>query len=89
MIINIQFYNMPPGMHGAATKNEDGSFTIFLDPRDSYAQQMKGYAHELEHIRRGDLDNRCEKNIGLIERSAHTEGLDYGTISDVFEEVTR
>lgn len=87
MTINLQFRKMPAGMHGAATKNEDGSYTVFLDPRDTDEKQREGYLHELEHIRRGDLDNRCDKNIGQIERAAHTKGLDNGTISDVFEEV--
>ena len=87
MIINLQFRNMPRGMHGAATKNEDGSYTVFLDPRDTDEKQREGYLHELEHIKRGDLDNRCDKNIGLIERTVHAKGLDNGTISHVFTQV--
>ena len=87
MTINLQFRNMPAGMHGAATKNEDGSYTVFLDPRDTDEKQREGYLHELAHIKRGDLDNRCDKNIGQIEKSVHTKGLDNETISDVFEEV--
>lgn len=70
--INIQYQAMPPGMHGAATKNEDGSYTIFLDPRDSDEKQKEGYLHELEHINRGDLDNRRDKYIQEIEAAAHT-----------------
>ena len=77
-IINLQYINMPPGMHGATTKNEDGSFTVFLDPRDSDETQREGYLHELEHIDRGDLDNRQDKNIGQIERTVHKKGLDDG-----------
>lgn len=87
MTINLQFRNMPAGMHGAATKNEDGSYTVFLDPRDTDEKQREGYLHELEHIRRGDLDNRRDKSIGLIERTAHAKGLDNGTISYVFKEI--
>lgn len=82
-IINLQFHNMPPGMHGAATKNEDGSFTVFLDPRDPDPVQRRAYMHELEHIQNGDLDNRQDKTIQQVERMAHTKGLDNGTILDV------
>lgn len=86
-IINLQYIYMPPGMHGATTKNEDGSFTVFLDPRDSDEKQREGYLHELEHIDRGDLDNRQDKNIGQIERVVHKKGLDNG-IFDVPAEIT-
>lgn len=86
MTINLQFCKMPRGVHGAATKNEDGSFTVFLDPRDTDEKQREGYLHELEHIMRGDLDNRRDKNIGLIERTVHSKGLDNG-ISYVFKEI--
>lgn len=77
-IINLQYIYMPPGMHGATTKNDDGSYTVFLDPRDSCEMQKRGYLHELEHIDRGDLDNRQEKNIGQIEKAVHLKGLDDG-----------
>lgn len=87
--INLQYINMPSGMHGAATKNEDGSYTIFLDPRDSDEKQREGYIHEMEHILSGDLDNRQDKTIGQVERAAHKKGLDNGTILNVSAEIPR
>ena len=87
--INLQYINMPCGMHGAATKNEDGSYTIFLDPRDSDEKQREGYLHEMKHILSGDLDNRQDKTIGQVERTAHKKGLDNGTILNVSSEIPR
>ena len=75
MIINLQYVNMPKGMHGATTINEDGSYTVFLDARDADAKQLEAYLHELEHIKRGDLYGRSGKYIGDIECKIHGGNL--------------
>lgn len=71
MTINVQYAKMPRRMHGAATINEDGSVTVFIDPNDPPDVQRKGYLHEMEHIRNGDFDNICDKYAELLEIRAH------------------
>lgn len=71
MCINVIYMNLPRGSHGASTVNDDGSFTVFLDPRDSNDMQRHGFVHEIRHIVRGDFDNIYDKNVGDIETNAH------------------
>ncbi len=68
-IINIGFLNhAPAGFHGMAVKNDDGSFTILLDPNDTFEQRMKTVRHELEHIIGNDFN---EESVQEIEAKAH------------------
>ena len=69
--INVQFVQLPPGIHGASTVNEDNGYTIFIDPRDSYEMQMETYHHEMKHIRNGDFDNIAEKHARDVEKAVH------------------
>ena len=71
MCINVIYMNLPRGSHGASTCNEDGSFTVFLDPRDSHDMQKHGFFHEVGHIENGDFDEIWDKSVGLIEENAH------------------
>lgn len=47
--------DMPFGVDGFVTPNEDGTYTIFLARNRSPERIKKALQHELEHIRRGDL----------------------------------
>jgi len=71
MCINVIFMNLPRGSHGASTVNDDGSYTIFIDPRDSNEMQRYGYNHEVGHIIRGDFDEIWDKSVELVETNAH------------------
>lgn len=71
MSINVIFMNLPKGSHGASTMNEDGSLTVFLDPRDSTPMQQSGYRHELRHYDHGDFENIQDKDVQQIEKEAH------------------
>lgn len=56
----------PAKFHGTFVCNEDGSYTIFLDPNDTHERQLEAYMHELEHIVNGDIEaaksaDDCEK----------------------------
>ena len=75
MCINVVYMNLPKGSHGASTCNEDGSFTVFLDPRDSTAMQKYGYGHELGHIMNNDFVGIVDKDVGIIEIRAHRKRL--------------
>lgn len=67
--INFGFLeHAPAGFHGMTVKNEDGSFTILVDPNDTFERRMKTIEHELEHIVRDDFS---EDDIQKIEALAH------------------
>lgn len=51
--VNIQL--IPMTVHGALTKNDDGSFTMFLNSNDSMEQRMLTYQHEMYHIEHDDF----------------------------------
>lgn len=71
-IINIVYINLPPGSHGNSVPNPDGSFTIFLDPRDSVEMQEYGFLHEyFRHIKSKHFDNTEDKNANQLELEAH------------------
>ena len=53
----------------AVTLNEDGSYTIFLNSRNSHAQNMESYKHAMLHILRGDFYS--DKTADQIEAEAH------------------
>ena len=70
--INIVYLSLPRGSHGNTVLNSDGSFTVFLDPRDSKDMQEYGFEHEFdEHIKHCDFDNIEDKNADELEATAH------------------
>ena len=54
-MINVQYLDMPCRIHGMIRENEDGSYTVILNSRDSRERNMKAYQHELKHLFRGDF----------------------------------
>ena len=55
---------LPLPVHGATTKNEDGTYSVFLNANDSMERRMKAYQHEMNHIENNDLelkDAGCEE----------------------------
>lgn len=50
------------------TENEDGSYTIFINSRLNYEQQMKAYLHAMKHITGDDFQ---KDDVQKIECSAH------------------
>ena len=56
------------GNNEAVTKNEDGSYSIFLDPALSYEMQHEKYEHALRHIQNHDFE---KENVQEIEAQAH------------------
>lgn len=69
-MINVQYLDMPCRIHGMVRENEDGSYTVILNSRDSRERNLKAYQHEIEHLRRGDLS---ADNVQQIEAKAHAE----------------
>ena len=69
--INIGFLeHAPAGFHGMVVKNDDGFYTILLDPNDTYERRLQTVRHELEHILNDDFS---KSDIQLIEAEAHKE----------------
>lgn len=59
---------MPPRIKSQITKNEDGSFSVFINAKLNYESRLKAYEHELRHIKQNDFD---KENVQEIERNAH------------------
>lgn len=51
----IYYMKMPPKIYACVCENDDGTYTIFLDPRRSREQQLEDYIHEIWHIIRDDM----------------------------------
>ena len=65
---NIVMMNMEYGIHEQVTLNRDGSYTIFLNARDSHEQQLLSYYHALSHIEKNDFE---KSDVQEIEFEAH------------------
>lgn len=53
----VRYMNLPPKIWAFVTPNNDGTFSVFLDPRRSYSQQKCDLDHEIRHIFRDDFYN--------------------------------
>lgn len=56
------------GNDEAVTVNEDGTYSVFLDPQLSPEARKKRYEHALEHIKSLDFE---KENVQEIEVQAH------------------
>lgn len=54
--------------HEAITKNEDGSYTIFIDCNMASNKQQKSFIHALEHILQNDFG---KDSVDVLEYYAH------------------
>lgn len=68
MNINVVYLNMEYGIHEQVTQNHDGSYTIFLNSRDSYEMNRFSYIHAMHHITNGDFE---KFDVQEIETKAH------------------
>lgn len=55
-MINVCLLQLPVSIKGFVRQNEDGTYTIVLNSRLSYEQNVKTYKHELSHILNSDFD---------------------------------
>lgn len=60
--------DFPCDIKEAVTKNEDDSYSIFINARLSHERQCQAYRHALTHVENGDFD---KKNVQHIEHAAH------------------
>ncbi len=68
-MINVFFKDMPSRIKAVHTKNDDGSYSIFLNSRLSKEVQLSGYVHEICHIDKEDIDS--VDDIDTLEFYAH------------------
>lgn len=66
--INVQLLNMDTKIPEHLVKNDDDSYTIFLNAKMSYENQIKSYYHALKHINEGDFS---EESVQEIEIKSH------------------
>lgn len=62
----VRYKQLPTGIFAFVTPNDDGTFSIFLDPRRSSAQQQEDCSHEIRHIVNDDFYS--DKPVVVIER---------------------
>ena len=53
----VRYMKMPKGIYACVTPNDDGTFSVYLDPRRSHDQQLADYRHEVRHIANDDFYN--------------------------------
>ena len=68
MSISYQVILMDMTVNEVVTENEDGSYTIFINSRLNYEQQMKAYLHAMKHITGDDFQ---KDDVQSIEYLAH------------------
>lgn len=66
----MQIMDMDTMVPEHLVKNEDNSYTIFLNARLSKENQLKSYYHALRHINENDF---CKENVQKIEYVAHND----------------
>lgn len=67
MRINV-IVDVPIHQKECVTKNEDDSYTIFINPALCYEEQQKAYAHAMWHINHEDFD---KEDVQTVEQIAH------------------
>ena len=68
MSISYQVILMDMAVNEVVTENEDGSYTVFINTRLNYEQQMKAYLQAMKHITGDDFR---KDDVQSIEYLAH------------------
>ena len=53
----VRLVDLPYGVGGCVTPNDDGTFSVYINARCSTGKQRESYKHELRHIERNDFYN--------------------------------
>lgn len=53
----IRYRIMLPGIYAFVMPNNDGTFSVYLDPRRDFYHRQKDLQHELDHILNDDFYN--------------------------------
>lgn len=66
--INVQLLDMDTKIPEHLVKNDDDSYTVFLNARLSQESRVKSYIHALKHIARNDF---YKEDADRIESDTH------------------
>ena len=53
----VRIVDLPIVMRGAVREDENGDYNIYINARLSEDQRVAAFRHEIDHIRRGHLDD--------------------------------
>ena len=67
-MFTTRFMEMPTKIRAFTVRDADFDYTICINSRISYEQQLEAYKHELKHINHGDFDN---DDVQQVEAEAH------------------
>lgn len=67
--IYTYYTDMPTSIRSFVISHGNSSYTIMLNARIGYDQQLSAYNHELHHILNGDYNK--SDSVDLIESTAH------------------
>lgn len=67
-VIQVQIMDFPCRFKETVTKNDDDTYTIFINAKLSHEAQLLCYQHALRHIVQGDFE---KQDADKIEGSAH------------------
>lgn len=68
LYINVQLINCDTCIRESVVKNNDDSYTIFINAKLSREKQLEVYNHAMEHIDHCDFD---KSNADKIELESH------------------
>lgn len=67
----VRTVDLPPAIGGVVTPNDDGTFSIYINARQSVDRQLAAFKHEVDHIAENDFYNG--KSIQEIEGKRRSE----------------
>ena len=56
----VRIVDMPHGIHGCVTPNDDGTFSVYLNAHDNSVRNRQACDHERKHI---ESDHFCEDDV--------------------------
>lgn len=59
----VRLMKMPYGVHGCVSENDDGTYSVYINERDTYERQLRAYRHEKKHIQRNDFSRSDVREI--------------------------
>lgn len=68
-MFNTVLYELPTTVGGFVVHNQDDSYTIVLNSRLSWEDNMESYIHELRHLEKRDLESSLPADV--IEMFSH------------------
>ena len=65
----VKLIELPYSIRSYVVSNKDQTYTIVLNSRLSYEQNLASYQHEIDHINNGDYEKKFTADF--IEINAH------------------